>query len=104
MDSAERFDRYLERLSARLGQMDRLAGLRDHCTGLTLSFLRKSIEPMAARVDPTHASAWHQALHHFVAKAERFHTQMLRRVCQWAMSTIDFSQRGWQRIEDTGFL
>ena len=95
MNAAERFDSYLKHLSAGLGHMDRHAGLRGYCTGLMLPLSRKSVEPMAARVDPMHASARHQALHHFVAKAERFHTQMLRRVCQWAMSTMDFSQRGW---------
>lgn len=31
---------------------------------------RKSREHMASRVDPTHASARHQALHHFVVKAQ----------------------------------
>lgn len=35
------------------------------------------------RVEPMHASARHQALHHFVAKAEWSDVQMLRRVCQW---------------------
>lgn len=37
---------------------------------------------MAARVDPMHASARHQALHHFAAKAEWSDNQMLRRVYQ----------------------
>jgi SRSO17 transposase len=68
-----------------------------------LPLSRKSVEPMAARVDPTHASARHQALHHFVAKAEWSDTQMLRRVCQWVMPRMDFSQGGWWIIDDTGF-
>jgi len=36
-----------------------------------------------------HASARHQALHHFVAKAEWSDTQMLRRVCQWVIPKMD---------------
>ena len=35
-----------------------------------LPLQRKSVEPMAAAVDGEHVSARHQALHHFVAKAD----------------------------------
>ncbi|WP_428419917.1 IS701 family transposase [Methylibium sp.] len=103
MNAAERFDRYLEQLSAGLGHADRHAGLRDYCTGLMLPLSRKSVEPMAARVDPMHASARHQALHHFVAKAEWSHTEMLRRVAQWVLPKMDFRSGGWWVIDDTGF-
>ena len=68
-----------------------------------LPLSRKSVEPMAARVDPMHASARHQALHHFVAKAEWSHEEMLRRVCQWVIPKMDFSRGGWWIIDDTGF-
>lgn len=81
MNATERFDHYLEHLSEGLGHSDRHAGLRGYCTGLMLPLSRKSVEPMAARVDPMHASARHQSLHHFVAKAQWSDTQMLRRVC-----------------------
>ena len=103
MNAAERFDRYLEQLSAGLGHADRHAGLRGYCTGLMLPLSRKSVEPMAARVDPMHASARHQALHHFVAKAEWSHTEMLRRVAQWVIPKMDFRSGGWWVIDDTGF-
>jgi len=103
MNATERFDRYLEHLSAGLGHMDRHAGLRGYCTGLMLPLSRKSVEPMAARVDPMHASARHQALHHFVAKAEWSHREMLRRVAQWVVPKMDFRSGGWWVIDDTGF-
>jgi SRSO17 transposase len=103
MDAARRFDRYLEQLSAGLGHADRHAGLRGYCTGLMLPLSRKSVEPMAARVDPMHASARHQALHHFVAKAQWSHTEMLRRVAQWVVPKMDFRSGGWWIIDDTGF-
>jgi hypothetical protein len=67
------------------GHADRHAGLKGYCTGLMLPLARKSVEPMAARVDPQHASARHQALHHFVAKAEWSDREMLLRVCQWVV-------------------
>ena len=103
MNTAERFDHYLEHLSEGLGHSDRHAGLRGYCTGLMLPLSRKSVEPMAARVDPMHASARHQALHHFVAKAEWSHEEMLRRVCQWVIPKMDFARGGWWIIDDTGF-
>lgn len=103
MDAADGFDRYLEHLSEGLGHADRHAGLRGYCTGLMLPLSRKSVEPMAARVDPMHASARHQALHHFVAKAEWSHCEMLRRVCQWVIPKMDFTEGGWWIIDDTGF-
>ena len=103
MNAADRFDLYLEHLSEGLGHSDRHAGLRGYCTGLMLPLSRKSVEPMAARVDPMHASARHQALHHFVAKAEWSHEEMLRRVCQWVIPKMDFAGGGWWIIDDTGF-
>ena len=103
MNAADRFDHYLDHLSQGLGHADRHAGLRGYCTGLMLPLSRKSVEPMAARVDPMHASARHQALHHFVAKAEWSDAEMLRRVAQWVVPKMDFSQGGWWIIDDTGF-
>ena len=77
MSAIERFDEYMDYLSGGLGHLDRHAGLKGYCTGLMLPLARKSVEPMAARVDPLYASARHQvsgiryqALHQFVAKAE----------------------------------
>lgn len=103
MGASQRFDQYMEHLSAGLGHADRHAGLKGYCTGLMLPLARKSVEPMAARVDPMRASARHQALHHFVAKAEWSDREMLRRVCQWVVPQMDFSRGGWWIIDDTGF-
>jgi SRSO17 transposase len=103
MRASERFDRYLDHLSAGLGHLDRHAGLKGYCTGLMLPLARKSVEPMAARVDPMRASARHQSLHHFVAKAEWSDSEMLRRVAQWVVPQMDFSRGGWWIIDDTGF-
>lgn len=103
MNTAERFDHCLEHLSEGLGHLDRHTGLRGYCTGLMLPLSRKSVEPMAARVDPMHTSARPQALHHFVAKAEWSHEEMLRRVYQWVIPKMDFARGGWWIIDDTGF-
>jgi len=103
MDASARFDRFLDHVAEGLGHSDRNAGLRGYCTGLMLPLSRKSVEPMAARVDPMHASARHQALHHFVAQAEWSDDEMLRRVCQWVVPKMDFTRGGWWIIDDTGF-
>ena len=103
MGASQQFDRYMDHLSEGLGHLDRHAGRRDYCTGLMLPLARKSVESMAARVDPMHASARHQSLHHFVAKAEWSDSEMLRRVCQWVVPQMDFSRGGWWIIDDTGF-
>jgi SRSO17 transposase len=103
MSASERFDRYMEHLAAGLGHSDRHAGLRGYCTGLMLPGARKSIEPMAARLDPLHASARHQALHHFVSRAEWSDQQMLQRVAQWVLPKMDFSGGGFWIVDDTAF-
>ena len=103
MGASDRFDEYMAHLAQGLGHSDRHSGLKGYCTGLMLPLSRKSVEPMAARVDPVHASARHQALHHFVAKAEWSDREMLRRVCQWVVPRMDFSRGGWWIIDDTGF-
>src|SRR5437764_937932 len=66
---AQRFHAYVERLSTALGHRDRHGPLRDYVTGLCLPGERKSVEPMAARVDPRHVRARHQSMHHFIANA-----------------------------------
>ena len=103
MDNSKRFDSYLDHLAAGLGHADRHSGLKGYCTGLMLPLARKSVEPMAARIDPVHASARHQSLHHFVAKAEWSDSELLRRVCQWVVPQMDFQSGGWWIIDDTAF-
>lgn len=68
-EEAERFEQYLGSLGAALGHADRADPLRGYLTGLLLAGERKSVEPMAARIDPRHVSMRHQSMHHFVANA-----------------------------------
>lgn len=64
-----RFRGYLDRLASVLGHRDRQEPLRAYLTGLCLPGERKSVEPMAARIDPHRVRARHQSMHHFVANA-----------------------------------
>lgn len=103
MEAAKEFDAYMAHLMQGLGHADRHSGLSGYCTGLMLPLSRKSVEPMAARIDPLHASARHQSLHHFVAKAQWSDQDLLRRVAQWVVPAMDFSAGAWWIIDDTGF-
>ena len=67
------------------------SGLTGYCTGLMLPLSRKSVEPIAARVDPLYASAKHQSLHHFAAKAQWSYKELLRRVAQWVVPQMSFT-------------
>ena len=50
----ERFEEYLPRLGEAVGHADRQEPLRAYVTGLLLPGERKSVEPMAAKIDPRH--------------------------------------------------
>ena len=64
-----RFQDYLGSLSSALSHADRGEPMRAYVTGLCLPGERKSMEPIAARIDPRHVCARHQSLHHLVANA-----------------------------------
>ena len=103
MNASERFEQYMQHLSDGLGHSDRHVGLRGYCTGLMLPLARKSVEPMAASLDPLHASAKHQALHHFVAQAEWSDEELLRRVAQWVVPRMKLDSGAYWIIDDTGY-
>ncbi len=77
-EAAARFAAYVARLAAELGHADREEPLRRYLTGLLLPGARKSVEPMAARVDPRRAGPAHQSLHHFVADSPWDDEEVLR--------------------------
>src|ERR1700759_4021080 len=79
--SEARLEAYLDAIVGGLGHhARRAASARAYCTGLLLPGERKSIEPMAARLDPAHVQAKHQSLHHVVAEAEWDDTALLAAV------------------------
>src|ERR687897_171601 len=85
---AQRFHAYVERLTTALGHRDRHGPLRDYVTGLCLPGDRKSIEPMAARVDPRHVPARHQSMHHFIANAAWDDAAVLRGARQTVLAAF----------------
>ena len=99
-----RFDAYLEHLCSALGHADRREGLRGYCHGLMLPLARKSVEPLAASIDPHSVQARHQSLHHFVAKSDWSDAAILEKVGAWILPEMLRSgvERYWI-IDDTGF-
>ena len=72
-----RFEADVEASMAASGHAGRSAPLRRYCAGPVPPGERKSVEPIAARIDPMQASAAHQSLHHLLAKAEWSDAAML---------------------------
>jgi len=101
---AHRFVAYVGRLAAPLGHRDRHEPLRAYVTGLCLPGERKSIEPMAARVDPRHVRSRHQSMHHFIAEAPWDPAAVLRVARDWVLEPM--ARHGpvaaWI-VDDTGF-
>ena len=99
-----RFASYVEQIASVLGHADRTAPFRSYCAGLILPGERKSVEPMAARVEPQRVQGAHQSLHHFVANADWSAEALLRQVRRLILPAIEQSGgvRAWI-VDDTGF-
>ena len=62
LTSEARLAAYLDAIAGVLGHASRAAAARAYCTGLLLPGERKSVEPMAARLDPAHVQAKHRTM------------------------------------------
>jgi SRSO17 transposase len=93
----------MEYVCEALGHADRHAGFADYGRALMLPIERKSVEPLAAHMDPWNTRAKHQSLHHMVAKSEWSDEAVLARVRQWVMPELKVAQGGYWIVDDTGF-
>ena len=91
--SESRFTAYVEAMISALGQTDRAALFRSYSAGLPLPGDRKSVELVAARVEPGRVQAAHQSLHHFVAKAEWSDDAVLAAVRERVLP-----KKGWHSV------
>jgi len=100
----KRFAAYIEGLAGAAGHEDRHAPLTDYCKGLLLPGERKSVEPMAARLNPHNVQATRQSLHHLVAKAPWSDEALLDHVRQQVLPAMEKSGPvvAWI-VDDTGF-
>jgi SRSO17 transposase len=103
-DSETRFAEYVAGLGSVIGHAERTRPLRDYCTGLMLPGERKSVEPMAARTAPARTAAQHQSLLHFVANAAWSDEDVLAKVRETVLPSIEKNGpiEAWI-IDDTSF-
>ena len=87
-----------------LGHADRRTPFRSYCMGLILPGERKSVAPIAARLEPRRVQGAHQSLPHFVANADWPLGDFLRRVRTFVLPAIEKRGRisAWI-VDDTGF-
>lgn len=101
--SQKRLESYLDDLGQAVGHADRREPLRAYLQGLLLPGERKSVEPMAAKVDPRNVASRHQSMHHFVAKAPWDGEALLDVAREWALPR--FEKHGGIKawiVDDTG--
>ena len=99
-----RFAAYIEGLATAAGHEDRRVPLKNYCKGLLLPGERKSIEPMAARLDGENIQPMRQSLHHLVAKAPWSDDALLEQVRNHVLPAMrkQGAVVAWI-VDDTGF-
>jgi len=104
----ERFEQYWEVIAAALSHADRKLPSQWYLKGLLLPGGRKSVEPMAARVQPQNVRSAHQSMHHLVAEADWSDPALLAVVatqvlpalrkksttCHWIVDDTGFAKKG----------
>ena len=99
-----RFERYCDTIVNTLMHADREQPARWYIKGLMLPGRRKSVEPMAARVQPDNVRSAHQSMHHLVADAPWSDEAMLSAVARAVLPKLvrDDAPVHWI-VDDTGF-
>lgn len=99
-----RFERYCEAIVEALTHVDRAQPARWYLKGLVLPGGRKSVEPMAARVQPQNVRSAHQSMHHLVSEATWSDAAVLSAVAAAVLPALTHRESpvSWI-IDDTGF-
>jgi SRSO17 transposase len=94
----------MDGLAMAAGHQDRHVPLKSYCLGLLLPGERKSIEPMAARLEPDAVQPMRQSLHHLVAKAPWSDEGVLEQVRERVLPKMEKNGPvvAWI-VDDTGF-
>lgn len=99
-----RFERYCDGIVNTLTHADREQPARWYIKGLMLPGERKSVEPMAARVQPDNVRSAHQSMHHLVADAPWSDAAMLSAVAERVLPAVIGTDEAVRWIvDDTGF-
>lgn len=104
MSLEARFDKYCDTIVNTLMHADRDQPARWYIKGLMLAGERKSVEPMAARVQPQNVRSAHQSMHHLVADAPWSDEAMLMAVAEPVLAKLTEAGEPVRWIvDDTGF-
>lgn len=103
MAKLSQLEKYMEYVCEALGHADRHTGFADYGRALMLPIERKSVEPLAAHMEPWNTPAKHQSLHHVVAKSEWSDEAVLSRVREWVTPALKLAQGCYWIVDDTGF-
>lgn len=99
-----RFEKYGEVIAAALSHADRRVPAQWYLKALMLPGGRKSVEPMAARVQPQNVRSAHQSMHHLVADAEWSDASVLATVASQVLPVLTKKSKTCHWIvDDTGF-
>jgi len=99
-----RFDSYSDKIAGALMHADRDQPCRWYLKGLMLPGKRKSVEPMAARVQPDKVRSAHQSMHHLVADSPWSDRAVLSAVAEQVLPELLADESPvWWIIDDTGF-
>lgn len=102
MSKLSALENYLTELCEHLGHVNRHQNFCDYLKGLLLVEGRKSVEPMAAALDPVNTRSKHQALHHFVADSPWSDQRILDKAWQWVDAHIPAEAQRYLIVDDTG--
>ena len=104
MSLEQRFERYCEEIAGALRHADRAQPARWYLKGLLLPGGRKSVEPMAARVQPHNVRSAHQSMHHLVAEAPWSDEALLLAVAGRVLpKLVEGGEAVYWIVDDTGF-
>ena len=102
MVSVDKLNDYLKYLCEGLGHATRHPHLINYCSALMLTLDRKSVEPMAAAVDPHNVRSQHQGLHHFVADSNWSDRKILNKCWAWVVARMGAGEALYWIVDDTG--
>src|SRR5436189_5480173 len=94
----------MEQVVKAAGHADRSDPLKNYCMGVLLPGERKSVEPMAARLDRDNVQRMHQSLHHVVADSPWSDEAVLDRCLDFVLPAMLRHEPvvAWV-VDDTGF-
>jgi SRSO17 transposase len=99
-----RFEQYCDTVVGALMHADCEQPARWYIKGLLLPGERKSVEPMAARVQPHAVRSTHQSMHHLVADAPWSDEALMEAVAEQVVPKLVSPEAPvWWIVDDTGF-